>query len=65
MGLQFQIIIDAVHHGKTAESHTNILETCLIYDYELKWGFGGLPLIIMLICVNWLDIIQDASPNIA
>ncbi len=38
-------------------------------NYKLKWGFGGLPPIIMFICIDCVVynqfIIHDASPNIA
>ncbi len=38
-------------------------------NYKLKWGFGGLPPITMLICIDCVVynqyIIHDISPNIA
>ncbi len=34
--------------GKTEESPTTILIQRRFKNYELKWGFGGLPPIIML-----------------
>ncbi len=37
-------------------------------NYKLEWGFGGLPQITMLICIDCVVynqyIINDASPNI-
>ncbi len=38
-------------------------------NYKLKWGFGGLLPITMLICIDCgvynQYIIHDASPNVA
>ncbi len=41
--------------GKTAESPTTILIQDLFKNYELKWGSGGLPPIIMLIYINLVE----------
>ncbi len=41
--------------GKTAESPTTILIQDWFKNYKLKWGFGSLPPIIMLIYINLVE----------
>ncbi len=41
--------------GKTAESPTTILIQDWFKNYELKWGFGGLPPIITLVYINLVE----------
>ncbi len=41
--------------GKTAEYPTTIFIQGWFKNYELKSGFGGLPPIIMLICINLVE----------
>ncbi len=41
--------------GKTAESPTTILTQDWFKNDELKWGFGGLPPMIMLIYINLVE----------
>ncbi len=48
-------VIFLMKMGKTAESPTTILIQNWFKSYELKWGYEGLPPIIILIYINLVE----------